>query len=76
MKYWTTINEPQIFGPYGYETRNPNPKPATDPYLATHNIILAHAAAVKLYREKYQVKSIKNFFFPFAELISTRTIIS
>ncbi|XP_030953644.1 beta-glucosidase 13-like [Quercus lobata] len=54
VKYWTTINEPQIFGPYGYETRNPNPKPATDPYLATHNIILAHAAAVKLYREKYQ----------------------
>ena len=58
VKYWTTINEPQIFGPYGYKTRNPNPKPATDPYLSSHNIILAHAAAAKLYKEKYQVKSI------------------
>ncbi|XP_030945652.1 beta-glucosidase 13-like [Quercus lobata] len=54
VKYWTTINEPQIFGPYGYETRNPNPKPATDPYVSSHNIILAHAAAAKHYKEKYQ----------------------
>ncbi|KAF8378127.1 hypothetical protein HHK36_029464 [Tetracentron sinense] len=34
---------------------NKNPNPATDPYIATHNIILAHAAAAKLYKEKYQV---------------------
>nr|POE53697.1 furostanol glycoside 26-o-beta-glucosidase [Quercus suber] len=56
VKHWTTINEPQDFGQYGYKmgSSNPNPNPATDPYLATHHIILAHAAAAKLYKEKYQ----------------------
>lgn len=28
---------------------------ATEPYIASHYQILAHAAAVKLYRDKYQV---------------------
>lgn len=28
---------------------------ATEPYIVTHNQLLAHAAAVKLYKEKYQV---------------------
>ncbi|KAM3713356.1 hypothetical protein ACJW31_01G249000 [Castanea mollissima] len=56
VKHWTTTNEPQVFGQYGYKIgmTNPNPKPATDPYLATHNILLSHAAAAKLYKEKYQ----------------------
>lgn len=27
----------------------------TEPYIATHNQILAHAATVKVYRTKYQV---------------------
>ncbi|KAM1397598.1 hypothetical protein ACFX2I_015155 [Malus domestica] len=27
---------------------------STEPYIAAHNLILAHAAVVKLYREKYQ----------------------
>jgi len=27
---------------------------ATEPYIVTHNIILAHATAVKTYRDKYQ----------------------
>uniref|UniRef100_A0A2N9G822 Uncharacterized protein n=1 Tax=Fagus sylvatica TaxID=28930 RepID=A0A2N9G822_FAGSY len=41
---------------YGYKIgmSNPNANPVTDPYLATHHIILAHAAAAKLYKEKYQ----------------------
>jgi beta-glucosidase len=57
VKHWTTINEPQVFGQYGYKIgmSNPNANPVTDPYLATHHIILAHAAAAKLYKEKYQV---------------------
>ncbi|XP_065637711.1 furostanol glycoside 26-O-beta-glucosidase isoform X2 [Quercus suber] len=56
VKHWTTINEPQVFGQYGYKmgSSNPNPNPTTDPYLATHHIILAHAAAAKLYKKKYQ----------------------
>lgn len=56
VKHWSTINEPQVFGQYGYkiglkETRT---TPATDPFLATHHIILAHAAAAKLYKQTYQ----------------------
>lgn len=27
------------------------------PFIATHHIILAHAAAAKLYKEKYQVNT-------------------
>ncbi|RXH96042.1 hypothetical protein DVH24_008542 [Malus domestica] len=33
---------------------------STEPYLAAHNIILAHATVVKLYREKYQTTINKN----------------
>lgn len=29
--------------------------PGTEPYIVSHNQLLAHAAAVKLYREEYQV---------------------
>ena len=32
-----------------------NGNPGTEPYLVTHNQLLAHAAAVKLYKEKFQV---------------------
>ncbi|KAE9446986.1 hypothetical protein C3L33_21115, partial [Rhododendron williamsianum] len=31
-----------------------NGNPATEPYIVTHNLLLAHAAAVDLYRKKYQ----------------------
>ncbi|KAA8530122.1 hypothetical protein F0562_004831 [Nyssa sinensis] len=56
VQHWTTINEPQVFGQYGYRVgmTNPNANPVTDPFLASHNIILAHAAAAKLYKETYQ----------------------
>lgn len=56
VKDWSTINEPQVFGQYGYKIgmKNPNANPATDPFLATHHIILAHAAAAKLYKQTYQ----------------------
>lgn len=35
---------------------------STEPYIAAHHIILAHATAVKLYRERYQVKLIETTF--------------
>ncbi|KNA24562.1 hypothetical protein SOVF_014560 [Spinacia oleracea] len=56
VKYWGTINEPYVFGSYGYKMGLPNAL-KDDPlgtYIATHHIILAHAAAAKLYKEKYQ----------------------
>ncbi|KAF9595383.1 hypothetical protein IFM89_000301 [Coptis chinensis] len=57
VKHWTTINEPQLFGKYGYRVSlSPAGDNATDPYDAAHHIILAHATAAKLYKEKYQAK--------------------
>lgn len=44
VKYWITLNEP-----HGYSM-------GTDPYGAAYNQLLAHAAAVKIYRTNYQVQ--------------------
>ncbi|XP_048330601.2 beta-glucosidase 11-like [Ziziphus jujuba] len=68
IKHWVTINEPKILSLFGYEngwappgrcslpnmgcTRGGNS--STEPYIAAHNLILAHAAVYKLYQEKYQ----------------------
>ncbi|KAL8097661.1 hypothetical protein AgCh_030688 [Apium graveolens] len=56
VKHWSTINEPQVFGQYGYRIglKQARSTAATDPFLATHNIILAHAAAAKHYKQTYQ----------------------
>ncbi|CAK9186967.1 unnamed protein product [Ilex paraguariensis] len=56
VKYWATINEPQVFAQYGYNIglNKPDAQPATDPFIAAHNIILAHASVAELYRETYQ----------------------
>jgi len=60
VKNWITINEPLqtavngydlgIFAPGRCENRS------VEPYLAAHHQILAHAAAVSIYRSKYKVK--------------------
>ncbi|CAK9186965.1 unnamed protein product [Ilex paraguariensis] len=56
VKYWVTVNEPQVFAQYGYKIgmNPPDPLPVTNPFVAAHNIILAHATAAKLYRDTYQ----------------------
>lgn len=56
VKYWGTINEPYVFGSYGYKMGLPGDlkNDPLGPFIATHHIILAHAAAAKLYKEKYQ----------------------
>ncbi|KAJ1434408.1 Glycoside hydrolase family 1 [Sesbania bispinosa] len=69
VKYWITINEPLIYSLLGY-TRGLFPPArcskwvspnctagdsSTEPYLVSHHLILAHAAAVKVYKEKYQI---------------------
>eukprot|EP00253_Pinus_taeda_P032356 PITA_32356 len=69
VKYWLTINEPLAFSVYGYDLGLLAPgrcsppfgnctsgNSATEPYIVAHNLLLAHSAAVKIYRTKYQAK--------------------
>ncbi|KAG9446944.1 hypothetical protein H6P81_013072 [Aristolochia fimbriata] len=60
VKHWITINEPlQVaVNGHGIGIFAPGRKTSSliEPYLATHNQLLAHAAAVAVYREKFQVK--------------------
>ncbi|GMY22300.1 beta-glucosidase 17-like isoform X1 [Fagus crenata] len=67
VKHWATFNEPNTFSSEGYATGNTAPgrcsdyvgnctfgNSATEPYVVAHHVLLSHATAVKLYREKYQ----------------------
>ncbi|KAI3448933.1 hypothetical protein Pfo_005598 [Paulownia fortunei] len=66
VKYWLTFNEPFTFTNGGYDggfLGNLAPgrcsschqgNSATEPYIVGHHLLLCHAAAVKLYKEKYQ----------------------
>ena len=69
VQYWTTVNEPNIFG-LGYDQGIVPPRrcsppfglinctrgnSSTEPYLVLHHILLAHASVVRLYRKNYQV---------------------
>ncbi|XP_008450458.2 beta-glucosidase 12-like [Cucumis melo] len=68
VKQWITLNEPWTYSMGGYAQGSFAPNrcsawqnlncsggnAATEPYIASHYQILAHAAAVKLYRDKYQ----------------------
>ncbi|UOB17187.1 GH1 family beta-glucosidase [Abyssalbus ytuae] len=56
VKHWITFNEAwvvSILG-YGQGVFAPGRISNAEPYLAGHHILIAHAKAVKLYREKYQ----------------------
>ncbi|GAB2287959.1 hypothetical protein Dimus_022309 [Dionaea muscipula] len=67
VKYWVTINEPNFFSEFGYAIGKDAPgrcskyinnctfgNSATEPYQVTHHQILAHASAVRLYKQRYQ----------------------
>ncbi|BBH04362.1 beta glucosidase 17 [Prunus dulcis] len=68
VKHWTTLNEPYTISNHGYtigihapgrcsawyDTNCLGGDSATEPYMVTHHLLLAHAAVVKLYKEKYQ----------------------
>ncbi|XP_030532489.1 beta-glucosidase 11 [Rhodamnia argentea] len=70
VRYWSTVNEPNIFSIGGYDQGIVPPKrcsppfgfnctkgnSSSEPYLVVHNILLAHASVAKLYREKYKVR--------------------
>ncbi|KDP43416.1 hypothetical protein JCGZ_16703 [Jatropha curcas] len=67
VKNWVTVNEPNLMAMYGYAKGDNAPgrcsdyigncssgNSATEPYIVLHHLLLCHASAVKLYREKYQ----------------------
>ncbi|PNT64915.1 hypothetical protein BRADI_4g34940v3 [Brachypodium distachyon] len=68
VKHWVTVNEPNIEPIGGYDTGFQPPRrcsypfgvdcaggnSSTEPYIAAHHLLLAHASAVSLYREKYK----------------------
>ena len=69
MKHWITLNEQYIFTFKSYVMAEYAPgrgaewdpcrylagNSGTEPYIVGHNLILAHAAAVNVYKTKYQV---------------------
>eukprot|EP00897_Mesotaenium_endlicherianum_P010179 jgi/Mesen1/918/ME000117S00084 len=60
VKHWITFNEPYIFSSMGYGIGATAPgihDPPNGPYIVGHNILKSHAAAVHLYRTKYQAKN-------------------
>ncbi|KAK6937380.1 Glycoside hydrolase family 1, partial [Dillenia turbinata] len=70
VKYWSTMNEGNIFVLGGYDEGISPPRrcsypfgffctkgnSTTEPYLAAHYILLSHGSAAKLYKKKYQAK--------------------
>ena len=79
VKHWMTLNEPWSYSNGGYAVGTLAPgrcstwlklnctggDSAIEPYTVAHNQLLAHAAVVKLYKEKYEV------FLKFSQLILT-----
>ncbi|WJX63614.1 Beta-glucosidase 12 [Trifolium repens] len=69
VKYWITVNEPSTYTTAGYAIGMFPPgrcsdwqnlsctggDSGTEPYLVAHHLLLAHAAAVQVYKTKYQV---------------------
>uniref|UniRef100_A0A0E0JT71 4-hydroxy-7-methoxy-3-oxo-3,4-dihydro-2H-1,4-benzoxazin-2-yl glucosidebeta-D-glucosidase n=1 Tax=Oryza punctata TaxID=4537 RepID=A0A0E0JT71_ORYPU len=70
VSHWITIDEPNVASIGSYDSGQLAPGRCSDPfgirkctignssvepYIAVHNMLLAHASVTKLYREKYQV---------------------
>ncbi|MBA0871024.1 hypothetical protein Goshw_020275 [Gossypium schwendimanii] len=67
VKYWVTFNEPSFQVKFGFQAGTFPPSRCSkpfgnctygdsekEPFITAHNIILAHIAAVHIYRTKYQ----------------------
>ncbi|CAN6883154.1 unnamed protein product [Brassica oleracea] len=68
--HWTTLNELNVFALGGYDQGVTPPgrcslpfglnctegNSSTEPYIAVHNMLLAHASATNLYKKQYQHK--------------------
>jgi len=68
VKHWATFNEPNLMAKLAYFNGKFPPnhcsKPfgkcnsgnsSTEPYIAAHNMILAHAKTVNIYKKNYKV---------------------
>ena len=69
VKHWTTVNEGNMCSMMGYNYGLVQPQrcspssivncskgnSSTEPYLVTHHMLLAHASAANLYKNKYKV---------------------
>lgn len=61
VKYWITINEPQVFLGLGYGRGEFPPfckGSLTERFVVTHHVLLAHARAVQVIREKAKIKPV------------------
>ncbi|CAL5031057.1 unnamed protein product [Urochloa decumbens] len=69
VRFWTTFNEPNLFTKFMYMLGAYPPNRCSapfgscnsgdshrEPYVAAHNIIMSHAAAVHNYKDNYQAK--------------------
>ncbi|KAG7650061.1 Glycoside hydrolase superfamily [Arabidopsis thaliana x Arabidopsis arenosa] len=69
VKFWTTINEGNIFSIGGYNDGDSPPgrcsipgqncllgNSSTEPYIVGHNLLLAHASVSRLYKQNYKDK--------------------
>ncbi|KAL7583564.1 hypothetical protein Lser_V15G45353 [Lactuca serriola] len=69
VKYWTTINEPNLFTDLAYRWGIYPPSRCSEffgncrtgnsdvePLIVMHNLVLAHGKAANLYRQKYKAK--------------------
>lgn len=56
VKYWLTFNEPKqtCHGGYGAGDMAPTIKSAEAEYLCSHNLLLAHARAYRLYNQTFR----------------------
>lgn len=67
VKYWSSINEPNLFGILGFEIgicpparcsppfgNCPHGNSDIEPLIAVHNMLLAHAKAANLYHMKFK----------------------
>ncbi|XP_047321867.1 vicianin hydrolase-like [Impatiens glandulifera] len=91
VKHWFTLNEPLTYCLNGYTTGTHAPgrcsnyignctsgNSATEPYIVAYHLILSHASAVKVYREKYKtyqkgeigVTLVTHFFNPLTNTAS------
>ncbi|GAB4832637.1 hypothetical protein Ancab_006655 [Ancistrocladus abbreviatus] len=67
VKYWTTLNEPNLYARFGYDDGTFAPgrcskfvrdcqygDSSLEPYIVAHHELLCHAAAVDIYRKNHQ----------------------